>query len=152
MSLLTVWLSTFGMAVLSAVIPIINIEIYLLGASALAPREFALPLVLAGTIGQVLGKIALYYVGTGALKLPGKRLKTALERAQERVKQNPRLGGALLFASASVGLPPFYLMTIVAGAARMNLLAFIVLGFLGRMIRFGVIVMAPHVVKGGWPW
>jgi hypothetical protein len=34
MSLLAVWLTTLGVAVASAVIPVINIEIYLLGAAA----------------------------------------------------------------------------------------------------------------------
>jgi membrane protein YqaA with SNARE-associated domain len=60
------------------------------------------------------------------------------------------MGGALVFASASVGLPPFYIMSVAAGAARMNLAWFIVLGSLGRLIRFGVIVAVPQFVKGGF--
>ncbi len=149
MSLLTVWLTTFGVALLSALVPVVNIEIYLLGASALAPPAFVVPLIVAATAGQILGKTAMYYVGTGALKVPGERWKAVLERVNTQMAQHPRMGGALVFASASAGLPPFYIMSVAAGAARMNLAWFIVLGSLGRLIRFGVIVAVPQLVKGG---
>ncbi|HYR06263.1 MAG TPA: hypothetical protein VEQ60_00750, partial [Longimicrobium sp.] len=79
MSLLAVWLTTLGVAVASAVIPVINIELYLLGAAALAPAAMAVPLVLAATIGQMAGKVLMYFAATGAVKLPGKRLQAALE-------------------------------------------------------------------------
>lgn len=149
MSLLTVWLTTFGVALLSALVPVVNIEIYLLGASALAPSAFVVPLVIAATAGQMLGKTAMYYMGMGALKLPGTRWKVAMEKVNSHMEQHPRMGGALVFASASVGLPPFYIMSVAAGAARMNLAWFIVLGSLGRLIRFGVIVAVPQLVKEG---
>ena len=64
MSLLAVWLTTLAVAVASAVIPVINIEIYLLGAAALAPASMAVPLVLAATIGQMAGKVVMYHAGT----------------------------------------------------------------------------------------
>lgn len=147
MSLLLVWLATLGVALASAVIPVINIEIYLLGAAALAPPAMAVPLVLAATIGQMIGKVVMYFAGTGAVKLPGKRLQAALERMNATLRDRPRSGGALVFASAASGFPPFFMVTVAAGAARMNLAAFIVLGFLGRLIRFAVIVALPHLAK-----
>lgn len=148
MSLLAVWLSTFGFSFLSAIIPVLTVEVYLLGASALAPPSFILPLVIAAAGGQMAGKVLLYYTGTGALKIPGKRLQAALVKANTKMAENPRMGGALLFASASLGVPPFYVMTLAAGAARMNLPAFIVLGFVGRAIRFAAFVLAPQFAKG----
>ena len=147
MSLLAVWLTTFGVAVLSAVIPVINIEIYLLGASALAPREMVIPLIVAGTLGQVVGKIALYYAGTGALKLPGKRLKAALQKMNTQMQERPNMGSALVFVSATVGLPPYYLVTLAAGAARMNLAMFLVVSFVGRLIRFAIVVAIPQLAR-----
>ncbi|HVH12519.1 MAG TPA: VTT domain-containing protein [Longimicrobium sp.] len=147
MSLLAVWLTTFGVAVLSAVIPVINIEIYLLGASALAPREMVIPLIVAGTLGQVVGKIALYYAGTGALKLPGKRLKAALQKMNTQMQERPNMGGALVFVSATAGLPPYYLVTLAAGAARMNLAMFLVVSFVGRLIRFAIVVAIPQLAR-----
>ena len=52
-----------------------------------------------------------------------------------------------MFASAAAGFPPFFMVTVAAGAARMNLAAFVVLGFLGRLVRFAVIVALPHLAK-----
>ncbi len=148
MSLLAVWLTTLGVAMASAVIPVINIEIYLLGAAALAPAAMAVPLVLAATIGQMVGKVVMYFAGTGAVKLPGKRLQATLEGMNNTLRNRPRSGGALVFASAASGFPPFFIVTVAAGAARMNLPLFVVLGFLGRLIRFAVIVALPHLVRG----
>jgi membrane protein YqaA with SNARE-associated domain len=147
MSLLAVWLTTFGVAVASALIPVINIELYLLGAAALAPAAMAVPLVLAATIGQMVGKVVMYFAATGAVKLPGKRLQAALEGMNATLRNRPRSGGALVFASAAAGFPPFFMVTVAAGAARMNLAMFVILGFLGRLIRFAVIVALPHLAK-----
>ena len=147
MSLLAVWLTTFGVAVLSAVIPVINIEIYLLGASALAPRAMVIPLIVAGTLGQVLGKIALYYAGTGALKLPGKRLQAAMQKMNTQMQERPHMGGALVFVSATSGLPPYYLVTLAAGAAKMNLPMFLLISLVGRLIRFTVVVAIPQLAR-----
>lgn len=147
MSLLAVWLTTFGVAVLSAVIPVVNIEIYLLGASALAGREMVIPLIVAGTLGQVIGKIALYYAGTGALKIPGKRLQAALQKMNTQMQERPRMGGALVFASATLGLPPYYLVTLAAGAAKMNLPMFLGVSLVGRLIRFAIVVAVPQLAR-----
>ena len=147
MSLLAVWLTTLGFAVASAVVPVLNIELYLIGAAALAPRGMAVPLVLAATIGQMIGKVVVYFAATGTVKLPGKRLRRALEGMNTHLRNRPRSGGALVFASAASGFPPFFIVTVAAGAARMNLAAFVVLGFLGRLVRFSVCVALPHLVK-----
>jgi membrane protein YqaA with SNARE-associated domain len=151
MSLLAVWLTTFGVAVASAVIPVINIEIYLLGASALAPRAMVIPLIVAGTLGQVIGKIALYYAGAGALKLPGKRLQAALQKMNTQIQERPNTGGALVFVSALVGLPPYYLVTLAAGAAKMNLPMFLLISLIGRFIRFAIVVAIPQLARDGLP-
>lgn len=147
MSLLAVWLTTLGVAVASAIIPVINIELYLIGAAALAPRQMAVPLVLAATAGQMAGKVVMYFAATGAVKLPGKRLQSALAGMNTALRNRPRTGGALIFASAAAGVPPFFVMAVAAGAARMNLLSFIVFGTLGRLVRFSVCVALPHLAK-----
>lgn len=147
MSVLAVWLATLGVALASAVIPVINIEIYLLGAAALAPASMAVPLVLAASIGQMVGKVVVYFAATGVLRLPGRRLRAALEGMNTTLRDRPRMGNALVFASASAGLPPFFVVSVAAGAARMSLPGFIVFGFLGRLVRFGVIVALPHLAR-----
>lgn len=147
MSLLAVWLTTLGVAVASAIIPVINIELYLIGAAALAPKGMAVPLVLAATVGQMVGKVVMYFAATGAVKLPGKRLQVALEGMNTALRNRPRSSGALIFASAAAGVPPFFVMAVAAGAARMNLVSFVVFGTLGRLVRFSVCVALPHLAK-----
>jgi membrane protein YqaA with SNARE-associated domain len=147
MSLLAVWLTTLGVAVASALIPVINIEIYLLGVAAVAPASMAVPLVLAATTGQMIGKTVMYFAGTGAVRLPGKRLQTALQGMHTTLRDRPRMGSALIFASASAGIPPFFIVSVAAGAARMSLPSFVVFGFLGRVVRFSVIVALPQLAR-----
>ncbi|HEV3050942.1 MAG TPA: hypothetical protein VGX50_11555 [Longimicrobium sp.] len=147
MSLLAVWLTTLGVAVASAIIPVINIELYLIGAAALAPKGMAVPLVVAATIGQMAGKVVMYYAGTGTVKLRGKRIRAALDGMNTVLSNRPRSGGALVFTSAAAGVPPFFVLAVAAGAARMNLASFIIFGTLGRLVRFAVCVALPHLVK-----
>ena len=51
-----------------------------------------------------------------------------------------------MFASALFGLPPFYVMSVAAGALRLGLPAFVALGLTGRMLRFTAIFLAPRLL------
>lgn len=53
-----------------------------------------------------------------------------------------------MLVSAVVGLPPFYVVSIACGLLRFPFARFFVLGLLGRLVHFGVIVMAPQLFKG----
>jgi membrane protein YqaA with SNARE-associated domain len=55
---------------------------------------------------------------------------------------------AVILASATFGFPPFYLTTLVAGALRIGFGTFLAAGFLGRLLHFGAIAMAPGHVGG----
>jgi membrane protein YqaA with SNARE-associated domain len=147
MSLLAVWLTTLGVAVVSAILPLINIELYLIGAAALAPKAMAVPLVLAASVGQMAGKVVMYFAGTGAVKLRGKRIRAALDGMNAVLRNRPRSGAALVFVSAAASVPPFFVIAVAAGVARMNLVSFVVFGTLGRLVRFSVCVALPHLVK-----
>ncbi len=46
------------------------------------------------------------------------------------------LGATLLFASAVSGFPPFAIVAVLAGQLRMSLMTFIVVGTVGRTLRF----------------
>jgi membrane protein YqaA with SNARE-associated domain len=147
MSLLLLCLATFAVSIVSALIPVVNIEIYLLGAAALAPRAMAVPLALSATVGAMIGKVVLYYTARGAVRLPGERLRRGLAAAQAQLEARPRMGKLVYFASATVGLPPYYVMSLAAGACGMNLPFFLVAGFIGRLVRFTAIVLLPQVAE-----
>lgn len=52
-------LGTFVYCIASAVIPVFHAEAYLITMSALLPPVFGLPLILAGTTGQMIGKATM---------------------------------------------------------------------------------------------
>lgn len=145
------FLTTFGVCAFSAVVPLVNAELYLLAASALAPRELAVPLILAAAFGQMAGKSLMYLAGVGALKLPGERLRRVVAQADARYHRaatgGATLGGGVILLSAIVGLPPFYIVSVACGLLRIPFMQFLVLGLAGRLVRFTVIVLAPQFWK-----
>jgi membrane protein YqaA with SNARE-associated domain len=145
MTLAAVWFTTFAVCILGSLVPFVNTEIYLLSAVALSPKPFVLPLVIAATAGQTVGKIAMYYVGLGVLKLPAGRVQRGLEATQARMEARPTWGKVLFFSSALVGVPPLYVMAIAAGAVRMNIVFFMVACTVGRFLHFAAVAMVPDL-------
>jgi membrane protein YqaA with SNARE-associated domain len=148
MTLLTLWITTFAVCVAGAVIPFINTEIYLVSVSALSPPAFVMPLVAAATAGQMVGKVAMYYAGRGVLRVRNERVKRAVTRLHDRLVDRPRLALALLFSSATVGVPPLYAMAVACGMARMGVVSFAVVGTVGRLIHFAAVALLPQYFKG----
>ena len=143
-------LTSFAICGLGALLPFVNTEVYLIGAAALMPPALWTPLVVAGSLGAMAGKILLYYAGKGMLKLPWQRAQKGLAKMQARMEERPTVGKLLYSVSAVVGLPPFYVTTLAAGAVGMNFTFFLVVGFIGRLIRFAAVVALPGLAKGWW--
>jgi membrane protein YqaA with SNARE-associated domain len=146
---LLVVLGTFAFCLGSAMIPVLHAEAYLVGASLLAPPELRWPLVIAATIGQMIGKVGMYYAGRGALLIPGERMQRRIQQATAKYREKGQVGSALVFVSASTGFPPFYILSIAAGMLKFPLVPFILFGLAGRFIRFSVAVFLPQFLKGG---
>jgi membrane protein YqaA with SNARE-associated domain len=64
-----------------------------------------------------------------------------LTRWQARVAASPSSAIALVAFSSVVGIPPFYVMSALAGAGGMNLGWFLAAGTAGRLIRFSVLAV-----------
>jgi membrane protein YqaA with SNARE-associated domain len=148
MSYFLLCLTSFAVCGVGALLPFVNTELYLIGASALAPRGMWVPLVVAGTVGAMAGKVLLYFAGRGVVKLPRGRVARGLASVQTRLEERPLAGKLLFLASATAGIPPFYVTTVAAGAVKMNFAFFVVAGFLGRLVRFTAIVLLPQLAKG----
>ncbi|HET8655606.1 MAG TPA: VTT domain-containing protein [Longimicrobiaceae bacterium] len=146
------WLITFGVCILSALIPIVNAELVLLGAVALAPRRWAVPLALAATLGQMVGKVMIYYAGRGVLHLPGEWLARAAKKAEGMLTKREGMETTVYFISALTGFPPYYLIAIASGMVEFPLPRFIALGFVGRFIRFTVIALFPGLLQHWLHW
>jgi membrane protein YqaA with SNARE-associated domain len=49
--------------------------------------------------------------------------------------------------SAVTGFPPFYIISIVAGALRISYVVFLIVGSLGRLAHFALFALVPHVAS-----
>ena len=139
-------MGTFVYCLGSAVFPLLHAEAYLITVSALTPPALSWGLVLAGTAGQMVGKVIMYGAGRGVVRLPSERLQRRLEAAAARYEGRRKLGNALILLSASTGLPPFFVTSVVAGMLRVPLVPFIFFGAVGRFLRFAVAVFLPHLI------
>ena len=147
MTPLVTWLTTLGVCVVSAIFPFVNAEIYLLSVVALSPESLALPLALAATIGQMIGKVLMYTAARSGARLPGEWMNRKLAKAEAWLREREGIGGIALLSSATTGIPPFYAVTVACGLVRFRFLHFFAVGFLGRLVRFSAVVLLPQLVK-----
>jgi membrane protein YqaA with SNARE-associated domain len=139
--------ATFGLTVASAVFPWMNAEVIVLALPAVAPTRPALVLLLlVATAGQMAGKCIVYWIGRRGSKYSTPRMTRAIDRWRDRLA-NWRTGPmGLVFFSSAVGLPPFFVVTAMAGALRVNFPRFLVAGTAGRLVRFGALILVPQLV------
>jgi membrane protein YqaA with SNARE-associated domain len=145
-------LGLLGVSFASALIPLINLEVYLVGLSTVSSPEQVWLLATVAGVGQMLGKLVWYYLGANSLRWGWIRKKVETPKAQaklelwrHRTNDRPVVGATLLLASAATGFPPFAIVAVLAGQLRMNVVLFLVVGVVGRTIRF-----AAFLGGAGW--
>lgn len=136
----------------SALVPVINIEAYLAVRAAVGGVAGLWTLAFVAAAGQMTGKLIWYQVGASSLGWGWVRRRVERPKAQARLElwrgrthDRPGVAGAVVLASGVLGLPPFAIVAVVAGQLRMNLALFVVLGLLGRWVRFAGVL-------GGVAW
>ena len=138
------YVATFLIALASGLIPfVINIEVYLIAVAALA-RAPAPAIVGLTVAGQMLAKFLLFQTGKGALKMRFIRWERR-DRAAATFQKYRRHSLAVVAFSSITGFPPFYGISLLAGAVRLSVVSFMIVGTLGRIIRFSLVYLAP-----GW--
>jgi membrane protein YqaA with SNARE-associated domain len=149
----TVWWLLGGCylaSVVSALLPWVNAEVLMLSALPLATTNKTVAgLVLAVTLGQMTGKTVMYWLSRSATGAAARRLQTSMERWRDRFERHPRSAFALIFASAAIGFPPFYAVSVAAGFFKMSFGRFIALGSAGRLIHFAALALVPHILWRG---
>ena len=148
---MTAVLTTFGLGLASALIPLINIEIYLSGLVA-AQRVGAgqsVALAIASGVGQTIGKIIWYEIAARSMesawvkkKLAQDKWKLSYTKWQLRIQGRPWYAGSIIFAAAFLGVPPLLVLAVVAGSLRMPRTVFIPMVLVGRIGRFYLILAA----------
>jgi membrane protein YqaA with SNARE-associated domain len=106
-------------------------------------------LVLAATVGNVVGSIINYFVGRYVSGLAGRRWFPATEAQMQRASvQFNRYGFWILLMS---WLPVFGdLITVIAGLLRTNFKLFVALTSVGKFFRYFLIVIGVDWFQG-WP-
>lgn len=130
----------------SGVVPLVNAELLVVTAAAALPAV-GVPLVaLASTMGQMSAKFSLFAVARWAPSRLPVKAKGALERASSRLGERGGTVSSLVFTSAATGFPPFYGISIAAGALGVPAVSFLASGGLGRLVRFAVLAwLGRHV-------
>lgn len=132
----------------SAVLPWVNAEILVLALPALAGSVPRLALLVGVvTIGQMAGKCLVYQAGLRGLKAPTGATAAHLTRLRGWTQGSAVRCTSLVAFSSAVGLPPFYVTSLVAGMLRLHLGWFIGAGTVGRLVRFGAIAFLPHLLN-----
>ena len=133
-------ITSLALAFVSAIIPWVNAEALVLALPAVAHSTGELAaLVVLVTLGQMAGKCIVYFAGRRGARFGSGRLAEGVATWQARASASPRHAIALVAISSVVGLPPFYVMSAIAGAVRMNLLWFLAAGTIGRLARFSTL-------------
>ena len=138
----------YGLAVISAVVPWVNAEVLMISAVPFAGSRSALAaLVMAVSAGQMTGKALMYWVSRTSTRRRSPRLQSAIDRWQARLQQRPRSALVVTFVSALVGVPPFYIVSVAAGALGVAFGRFLAVGAAGRLIHFTVVAFVPELLR-----
>lgn len=98
---------------------------------------------LAGAAGGIIGEMTGFVFGYSGRKMAQKRSR-AYARAENWMQ---RWGGWTVFAFAAVPLPVFDIAGMVAGALHYPLWKFLLIGWVGKSIKYVILVTA-----GSWGW
>ena len=141
------YLLCFTLSIVSALVPWVNGEVILLSMTALAHSPWArVLLVLSACAGQMAGKCVLYCAGKGVIPLRSDRMKKTISTWKGRFEQSPSKLLSLVFVSSAVGIPPFYVVTLLAGVLRLRFGPFFAVGACGRLVRFSALAFVPAIV------
>jgi membrane protein YqaA with SNARE-associated domain len=137
-------LAVFVLSLVSGVFPIVSLEAGLLVLAVALPAAETLPLAASAATGQILANGLLYATG---LKLPrgSSGTSTRVEALRARLERSETAGQGLLLLSAVVGIPPFCLISVVAGALRMPVGRFLLMGWAGQLVRFAAVLVLPRL-------
>jgi membrane protein YqaA with SNARE-associated domain len=146
-------LATLGVSFGSALVPLINVEAYLGAVTATTDGVNLWMLVVSAGIGQMLGKVLWYEAGRRSMewsyirkKMSTPKRQAQLELWRNRVQGRPVFSGAVLLASAFTGIPPYAVISVLAGQLRISFVLFLLTGLIGRTGRFAVVTFGVSMV------
>ncbi|MDZ7630264.1 MAG: VTT domain-containing protein [Gemmatimonadaceae bacterium] len=139
-------LSAFALGIAFGAVPTGTAEAFALAAGVVNPWVLRIPLLILYTLGHVLGKLLWYWLGTHSERIPNARVQDLRARAQQLLLQYRHVGNGLIFTSAFASLPPFLPMVVAAGVTRVPILQFLIISFVGRLLRFAAVAAFPALI------
>ncbi|TVT49270.1 hypothetical protein FNH05_17095 [Amycolatopsis rhizosphaerae] len=164
-----------GVAFGSALLPLISVEVFVVGLMATEPTARWFLVGAAVAIGQVAGKLLYYLAARGSIRLPPwlhdrlhrqrpptrwrqrwhertKGLRVRLDALRERCHRHPHWMTGTYGVSSVVGVPPFMATTVLAGLVAMPLVTFVAAGLAGRFVRYSVLASFPALFSSWLHW
>lgn len=141
------YLSTFVLCFISGFVPLVNAEAVVIAAAAFSGQEMILEIAIISAFGQMIAKGILYFAGRGVLNIPMGKYEAKLAEVEQKFERWRGKSDLFIFLSASVGFPPFYVVSILAGVVKHNFYRFFLFGMAGRTIRFGLLALFPHLLR-----
>jgi membrane protein YqaA with SNARE-associated domain len=115
-------LATFGVGFVSALVPLVNMETYVVGVGIDVGIFGVWTVAITAAGGQTLGKAVWYEFGRTSMrwgyiqrKMDKPAWKRRYAKVKSRVDDRPWVGMLLLFASATLGFPPLVIMAVSPG-------------------------------------
>lgn len=164
-------LVTFGVALGSALLPLISVEVFVITMASTHPDIHWAAVAGVVAVAQVIGKMPYFLAARGSIHLPDfmhrrlhgqrppserrerwrmrtKKLRAWVEALRERCHQHPHWMAGTYGVSSVVGLPPYMAMVVLAGLAEMRMSLFVSMGLAGRFVRFAILAASPALFIG----
>jgi uncharacterized membrane protein YdjX (TVP38/TMEM64 family) len=93
------------------------------------------------------GKAAMYWLSRKSARPRSPLAQRAVDRWRARLQQRPRSALAVIFLSALVGFPPFFVVSLAAGALGVEFRRFFAAGAVGRLVHFTVVACIPELLR-----
>ena len=145
-------IATFGMGVLTAVVPVINMEIYIASIAATVGDLNLWWVATVAGVGQAVGKIPWYEVSRSSMqwgfvrrRMEKPDWKRRYDKVHQQTHDKPWLVAVLIFSSALIALPPLAITAVLAGQLRFSRVLFHAMIILGRTLQFAALL-------GGIAW
>ena len=140
----------FLLALLAGFVPLLSVELALIvSATAGTSIGLLLALVAAAAAGQMIGKSCFFLGGRGAFawnERQARRQRLRLPGFVSRLTHRPPVAAATVFVSAATGVPPFAVVSPLAGGWRLRLSSLVLAGFAGKATRFAGVLLVPGVL------
>ena len=140
------YVGTVLIGFVSGLIPLINMEVFLLIISPTVSKSTWVPVSILSAVSQMLAKSLVFFAGRGIINLSVNKHRKKIKAVHRKFLAWKKRTDILIFVSAFIGIPPLYIVSFVAGTVKLNFASFFIIGLIGRILRFGLILYFPRVV------